>query len=294
MNHNHQHHQHHDTTRNILFAFVLNLSFTLLEIVGGLWTNSLAILSDALHDLGDSISLGLSWYLERYSQKGRDHKFSYGYRRFSLLAALLNTIVLIVGSIIILAEAIPRIMDPQTTNARGMIIFALFGIGVNGLAVLRLRGEKSMNAQVVAWHLLEDVLGWVAVLIVSVVLLFTDYYFLDPVLAIIVTTYVVLNMLRNLRKTAALFLQAVPENVNLDLIDKKLNGIDLVLSTHHTHVWSLDGAHHVLTTHVVLDKCATREDMLRVKNNIKRLSEDWHFEHTTIEFEFEDNDCSMG
>ena len=289
MNHNHNH----NTTANIRIAFFLNLAFTIIEIVGAFYTNSLAILSDSLHDLGDSFSLGLSWYLERYSQRGKDRRFSYGYRRFSLLGAFVNTLVLIVGSLIILSEAIPRILDPQPTNARGMILLAIVGIVINGLAVLRMRNEQSMNARVVAWHLLEDVLGWIAVLIVSIALLFTQYFILDPLLAILVTSYVLYNVFRNLRKTVALFLQAVPEDIDIDEIDRGLESIDLVLSTHHTHIWSLDGAHHVLTSHVVLDECATREDIVRVKDHIKDLASIWHFEHTTVEIEFRDEDCSM-
>jgi cobalt-zinc-cadmium efflux system protein len=289
MNHNHTH----NTTANIRFAFFLNLAFTIIEIVGGFYTNSLAILSDSLHDLGDSFSLGLSWYLERYSERGKDDRFSYGYRRFSLLGAFVNTVVLIVGSLIILSAAIPRILDPQPTNARGMILLAIVGIAINGLAVLRMRNEQSMNARIVAWHLLEDVLGWIAVLIVSIALLFTNYYILDPLLAILVTVYVLYNVFRNLRKTVALFLQAVPDDIDIDEIDRGLVSIDLVLSTHHTHIWSLDGAHHVLTSHVVLDECATRDDIARVKNHIKELADIWHFEHTTVEIEFRDEDCSM-
>lgn len=289
MRHNHTH----TTIANIRFAFFLNLAFTIIEIVGAFYTNSLAILSDSLHDLGDSFSLGVSWYLERYSRKGEDHRYSYGYRRFSLLGAFLNTLVLIIGSLIILSEAIPRIMNPQPTNAEGMIFLAIIGIAINGIAVLRIRNEQSLNARVVAWHLLEDVLGWIAVLIVSVALLFTDYYILDPLLAVLVTSYVLFSVFRNLRKTIALFLQAVPDDVDIDEIDRGLASIDLVLSTHHTHIWSLDGAHHVLTSHVVLDECATREDISRVKDHIKELAAIWHFEHTTVEIEFQEEDCSM-
>ncbi|MDX1600202.1 MAG: cation diffusion facilitator family transporter, partial [Anaerolineales bacterium] len=148
-------------------AFFLNLAFTLLEIVVGLFTNSVAILSDAVHDLGDSLSLGLSWYLEGYANRAGDRRYSYGYRRFSLLGALVSTIVLIAGSLLILSEAIPRLLNPEPTNALGMAAFAIVGVAANGAAVLRLRGQRSMNARVVTWHLLEDVLGWVAVLIVG-------------------------------------------------------------------------------------------------------------------------------
>ncbi len=289
MSHNHEH----STEKNIKFAFVLNLLFTIIEIAAGIWTNSLAIMADSLHDFGDTLTLGVSWYLEKYSEKEMDAKFSYGYRRFSLLGALVSTIVLVIGSIIILAGAIPRVLDPQQTNAKGMILVAILGIGVSGVAVLRLRGGKTLNARVVAWHLLEDVLGWIAILIVSIALLFTDAYILDPILAILITFYVLFNVLRYLRKTLALFLQGVPEDIEIDDIDQQMLAIEFVTGIHHTHIWSLDGEHHVLTTHLVIDPCATKDEILCVKKDVMDVTSMYDFEHTTVEIEFEDEDCRM-
>ncbi len=291
--HQHTHEHTHDSSSNIQMAFYLNLGFTLLEIFGGLWTNSVAILSDAIHDLGDSLSLGLAWLLDRYAQRERDKRFSYGYRRFSLLGALVNTIVLIVGAIFVLSEAIPRLFKPEPSNAPGMIVFALIGIAANGAAVLRLRGSKTLNAQVVAWHLLEDVLGWIAVLIVAVVLLFTDIQVLDPALSILITAYVLFNVFRNMRKTLSLFLQGVPEHIDVDYIEAEINQVDNVKSSHHTHVWSLDGEHHVLTTHVVVDEGIAREQILCVKEDIKNLLKPYELSHITVEIEYGERDCAM-
>lgn len=291
MEHTHAHA--HGDTGNIRVAFWLNLGFTLFEIIGGLWTNSVAILADAIHDLGDSASLGLGWYLERYAQRDMDRTYSYGYRRFSLLGALINATVLIGGSLLVLSEAVPRIMDPQPSYAPGMVLFAVVGIAVNGAAVLRLRRSGGLNAQVIAWHLLEDVLGWVAILIVSVTLLFVDWYILDPVLSVLITLYVLYNAIRNLRKTLTIFLQATPEHIDVDAIDHQLRSIAQVQSTHHTHIWSLDGEHHVLTTHLVVGAQATKADMIRVKEQVKTLIAPLHLAHTTLEIEYEDEACVM-
>jgi cobalt-zinc-cadmium efflux system protein len=209
MSRNHEH-KLDQTTDSLRLAFFLNLTFTLLEIAGGLWTNSIAILSDALHDLGDSISLGMAWFFNKYAQKGPDADFSYGYRRYSLLGAFINTVVLIGGSLLVIANAVPRLLNPEPTNAPGMIVFALVGIVVNGIGAYRLYDKQSFNAQVAGWHLLEDVLGWVAVLIVSVVLLFTNWTILDPILSILITLYILVNVLGNLRRTTRVFLQATP------------------------------------------------------------------------------------
>lgn len=277
----------------IRLAFLLNLAFTLIEIAGGLWTNSVAILSDAVHDLGDSLSLGLAWFLDHYSQRDRDRRFSYGYRRFSLLGALFTAFVLFAGSFFVLSEALPRLLRPEPANAAGMAGFAIAGILANGAAVLRLRGSRSLNARVVLLHLLEDVLGWLSVLIVAVILLFTDLYLLDPLLSLLITCYVLFNVFRNLRETVQLFLQGVPAGINLDALEKELVEVDGVRSVHHTHVWSLDGEHHVLTAHVVVDESADRVRAVQVKKTIKEHLRKYELSHLTIEIEFGQLDCAM-
>lgn len=293
MSHSHSHHHASESTKSIKIAFFLNLGFTLLEIVGGLWTNSLAILSDAIHDLGDSLSLGLSWYLAKVADRGNDHKYSYGYRRYSLLGALINTLVLIFGSVFVLTRAVPRIFHPEPTNAKGMVLFAIVGILINGAAVLRLRGQKDLNARMAALHLLEDVLGWIAVLIVSIILLFKDLPILDPALSILITCYVLYNVIANLKKTLSLFLQGVPEGIDIRSVEEHLVSLEQVQSIHHTHIWSLDGKHHVLTTHVVVDDNTSREDILKLKKIIKDYALEINIEHVTAEVEFEEENCCM-
>lgn len=287
-------HEHaHETAARFRAAFFLNLSFTLIEVVGAFYTNSLAILSDSLHDLGDSLAIGFSWWMEGRAHRPSQGRYSYGYRRLSLLAALVNAVVLIVGSLVILAQAIPRLFDPQPSNARGMFVLAVLGILVNGAAVLRLRGAQGMNAQMITWHLVEDVLGWVAVLIVSLSLMVTDIEILDPLLSILITAYVLVNVIRNVRKTVAIFLQAAPADLDVHAIEHELASIPHVRSTHHTHAWSLDGEHHVLTTHLVVPSEATKADVVQVKTDALRLFRRIDLAHTTIEIEYEDENCRM-
>ena len=286
-------HNHSTTSKNFKTVFFLNFGFTLFEIVGGIFTNSIAIISDALHDFGDTISIGLAWFLEKYSHKKSDNKYTYGYGRFSLLGALINAMVLIIGSTFVLANAIPRIIEPQPTNAGGMIIFAIIGVIVNGAAVFKLKNEESMNARVMMLHLLEDVLGWIAILAVAIALLFWQTYILDAILSIVITLYILFNVTINLKKTIALFLQATPDHVQIEMIDEKLKSIDKVISSHHTHVWSLDGANHILTTHLIVDKSTTRDEIVRIKSKCKQLFEDLKMTHFTIEIELEDEVCLM-
>jgi cobalt-zinc-cadmium efflux system protein len=289
----HQHTHGPETTHGLRLAFFLNLGFALLELVGGLWVNSLAIVSDSLHDLGDSVSLGLSWYLGRYAEREGDGQYSYGYRRYSLLGALINALILIGGGVLMLSEAIPRLVNPELPDAQGMIVFAIVGILVNGTAALRLRKDTSLNAQMVAWHLLEDVLGWVGVLVVSVILLFKEIPILDPLLSIVITLYVLYNVAGNFKKTLALFLQAVPDEFDMEEIESALFAIDAVCDVHHTHVWSLDGDHHVLTTHLALTDDATQETAMDVKCAAKTALADLDLTHITIEIEYSGESCSM-
>lgn len=283
----------HGKPDNIRLAFFLNLAFTILEIIGGLLTNSVAIISDAIHDLGDSLSLGLAWFLENYAGRESDTKYSYGYRRFSLLGALINSSVLLVGSALILSRSVPRLFAPEPTDETGMLVLAVIGIVVNGIGMIRLRGDSSMNARVIGLHLLEDVLGWVAVLIVSIVLFFTDLYILDPLLSILITAWIVFNVVRNLRETLSVFLQRVPRDMDLaDIIDR-IRQVENVVDTHHTHIWSLDGEHHVLSTHIIVAPETTRQQVICVKGDIKTVLEEFHLDHLTLDIEYGDADCAM-
>lgn len=293
--HHHEHHHghSHSSSQNIRTAFFLNLGFAVLEIFGGLYTNSLAILSDALHDFGDALSLGMAWFLERYSHKSEDGVYTYGYRRFSLLSALLTTLVLVIGSGYIIAEAVPRLVEPQHSDAPGMAVLALLGIGINGVAALRLRSEQSMNARVISWHLIEDVLGWAAVLAVSLVMQVVDIHILDPILSILIALYVLYNVLRNLRKTLTLFLQAAPEEMDLASLRSQVEGLPGVLATHHMHAWSLEGESHVLTLHVMVAENASREAVIELRSRIRELLKGRHLAHTTIEIEYGPDDCMM-
>ncbi len=296
MSHNHNH-NHIDldskSTSNIKTAFFLNIFFTIIEVWGGFWTNSTAILSDALHDLGDSLSLGLAWFLQNKSKQKSNETFTFGYRRFSLLGALINGIVLVTGSVFILSEAVPRLFNPEHTNASGMLYFAIGGIIINGAAVLKLKSGKSMNERVVTWHLLEDVLGWVAVLIVSIVLLVKDIHILDPALSILITLYVLFNVVRNLKKTIFIFLQGVPEEISIKEIENKVKSISKVKSTHHAHIWSQDGEHHVLSIHVVVENVKNMDEIIDIKRKIRESFKDMSIEHVTVEVELEDEDCYM-
>jgi len=281
----------HESSNRIGWAFVLNLSFTVIEFIGGLLTNSTAIMADAVHDLGDSISIGLAWVLNKLGAKEADETYTYGYQRFTLLGALINGLVLLIGSIWIISVAIPKLQNPEMPVVEGMLGLAIFGVLVNGFAAFKLSRGKSLNEKVLNWHLLEDVLGWIAVLILSVVLMFFEAPILDPILSLVFTLFILFNVAKNLLLTIKLFLQATPDKKVLSEIRNRLTNFNLVESVHHLHYWSLDGEHHVLTGHLVLNESVTISTMQDLRTDIEEALKPYNFKHTTFEFEFFDEDC---
>ncbi|HEX6962561.1 MAG TPA: cation diffusion facilitator family transporter [Lacipirellula sp.] len=289
----HRHHHPSSAGENLRFAFLLNALFTVLEIAGGLWTGSVAILSDAVHDCGDCLSLGFAWYLQRLSDRGPDETFNYGYRRLSSLGALVTSVVLIVGLSFVVWEAIERLQDPREVRAGGVIGIAVVGILLNGAAALRLHGGTSLNERVATWHLLEDVLGWIAVLIGGVVMSIWDAPWVDPLLSLLIAAVILRNVVKNLKRVGLVFLQASPSGFDVARFDHDVRQFPGVKATHHTHTWTLDGERHVLSTHVVVDAGSTREMLVDVKRRIYSLLHDQHFEHVTIEIELEGEQCSL-
>ncbi len=275
----------------IRWAFFINLSFTCLEIAGAFWTHSLAILSDALHDLGDSLAIGIAWILEKHAHKKKIKGYTYGLRRLSLLSAFINTIILIVGSIFILLRAIPRLFNPEAVHAPGMLLFAIAGILVNGIAALKLRNQTTYNARIVTWHLFEDVLGWAAVLIVSIILLIWDIPILDPLLSITITLYIAYHMFQHIRKIGRLFLQAIPADIDMNHLEKILLDHDQIQELHDIHLWSLDGENHILSIHVVVGETIEQKGIIELKSWIRQQSEKMNIEHVTIEIEYYFEEC---
>jgi cobalt-zinc-cadmium efflux system protein len=295
MSHNHEHHHNHDNQQEsrIRLAFFLNITFAVVEIIGGIFTNSVSIISNALHDLGDSLSLGLAWYFQRLSGKERDTEYSFGYKRFTVLGALINSLVLLTGSILIIIEAMPRIFHPEQIHAKGMLILALAGITINGIAALRLKKGDSVNEKVISLHLLEDVLGWIAVLIVSIVMNFYSVPMLDPILSLLITIYILWNVGKNLKITLKIFLQATPSDSRVVVIEKQLLAIKDVTGIHDLHLWSMDGLYHVLTVHVTVKSNITLENARHLKQDIRNNMDALGIEHCTVEIEQEDELCEL-
>ncbi len=274
--------------KNILIAFILNLAFAIFELIGGAITNSVAIVSDAIHDMGDSISIGLSFVLERISKKKPDDKYTYGYVRYSVIGSIITTTILLVGSIFVIYNAIKRIMNPIEINYNGMIIFAVVGVVVNFLAAYFTQEGESLNQKSVNLHMLEDVLSWGIVLIGALIMRFTDISIIDPVLSIGVAVFILFCALKNLKTIMDLFLEKTPNNINIAELKEHLLQIKGVEDIHHIHVWSIDGVNNYATMHVVVDN-----DCKEIKHEIKEKLEEHGIIHTTMEFEDKNEKCDV-
>lgn len=272
--------------RNIFIAFILNLFFSIFEFVGGIITGSVAITSDAVHDFGDAISIGISYFLEKLSNKKPDKKFTYGYARFSVLGGLLTTLILLVSSGVVVYNAILKIINPTTINYKGMIIFAIVGFIVNLVAAHFTHGGKSLNQKAVNLHMLEDVLGWLVVLIGAIVMLFTNFYIIDPILSILVALFIVVNCIKNLASVVEIFLIKTPKNIDVDEILEHVSKIDGVVEAHHVHLWTIDGEINCVSLHVVVNEIDSK-----IKNNVKEELEEHGISHVTVELETVEETC---
>lgn len=263
--------------KNILIAFLLNLFFSIFEIFGALLTNSVSIFSDAIHDLLDSLSIGITFFLEKISKKKRDDTYTYGYARYSVLGALITTCILFISSILIIYHSIERIFNPVELNYNGMLIIAIFGVLINSLATYFTKDGSSLNQKAVNLHMLEDVLGWIIVLIGSIVIKYTKILWIDSVISIIVSTIIIFKTLNHLNQILDLFLLKKPVNINIEEIKQALLNIDGVKDIHHFHVWSLDTINNFATLHVVTDK--------KIKDKIRSTLKHHGINNVTIEIE---------
>lgn len=275
------------TEKNILIVFFVNVFFTIFEFVGGIITGSMAIFSDAIHDLGDSITLAISYLLERKSKKRKNDTHTYGYVRYSLVGSIITTIILLVSSILLIIGSIRRAMNPIDINYDGMIFFSVIGIIVNVIAMYLTRGGKTLNEKAVNLHKLEDILGWIIVLIGSIVMRLTDFKLIDPALSMIVAIIILVGAIKNLGIILNIFLEVTPEDVDLKILKKEILAIDGVLELHHIHVRSFDGYTNHLTMHVVL-----KEYDSNIKKEIKKKLKELNIVHSNIEIELENEKCN--
>ena len=274
------------TEKNILLAFILNLAFSVFEFVGGIFTGSVAIVSDAVHDMGDAASIGISYFLEKKSKKQPDGKYTYGYARFSVLGSIITTVILLFGSVLVIFNAVNRVIEPTEINYNGMIIFAIIGTSINFAAAFLTRDGKSLNQKAVNLHMIEDVLGWVVVLLGAIVMRFTDFALIDPIMSIGVAVFILVHAIKNLKEAIDLFLEKTPHGITIQEMREHIAQLEGVLDVHHIHIWSMDGQAHYATMHIV-----TNADAHQIKEKIRAEAREHGISHVTLELESEGEPC---
>ena len=274
------------TEKNILIAFILNLTFSVFEIVGGFFTGSVAITSDAIHDIGDATSIGISYFLERKSKSKPDKNYTYGYSRYSVMGGLITTFILFVGSVFVIINAIEKFINPTEINYCGMIIFAVIGVLVNFCAAYFTSKGESINQRAVNLHMLEDVLGWAVVLVGAIVMHFTNLAIIDPIMSIGVAMFILYNVFKNFKDIFNVFLEKTPDGISVDEIKEHIEEIDGVSDVHHIHIWSMDGQSAYATMHIVTDA-----DAHEIKHKIREELAEHHIVHATLELESSQEHC---
>ncbi|MBL0129166.1 MAG: cation transporter [Flavobacteriales bacterium] len=273
-------------------AFFVNFAFTIVEVIGGWWTGSIAVLTDAMHDAGDCLVLGTAWYLQRIAMKDRDTQYSYGYGRYSMLGGWLTSVVLIVGAIGMLVVSIPKLWEHSTPNSLGMIGMAIFGLAMNGFAAWKLHGGATLNERGAYLHLMEDVLGWAAVLIGGIVIYFFGWVIVDPILSIAISVYILFNAVGTLRKGTGILMQEIPPGIDQEAVHAKLMAIPHVTDLHDQHTWTLDGRFIVHTVHIVVADVDHKEALV-IKSRAREELQALGIHHATIELEWADEHCGL-
>ncbi|MBE7031456.1 MAG: cation transporter [Ruminococcaceae bacterium] len=274
------------TEKNILIAFVLNLMFSVFEFFGGIFTGSVAIVSDAVHDIGDAASIGASYFLEKKSRRQPDGEYTYGYARYSVVGSVITTLILLVGSVMVIGGAVGRIINPVEINYNGMLIFAVIGVLVNFGAAFVTRDGDSLNQKAVNLHMLEDVLGWIVVLIGAIVMRFTDFTVIDPILSIAVAAFILINAVKNLKEVLDVFLEKAPLGISVEEVKEHILALDGVLGVHHIHIWSMDGHSNYATMHIV-----TNGEPHGIKDSVRAELFEHGIGHATLELEAEGEHC---
>ena len=272
--------------KNIFIAFLLNLCFSIFEVIGGALTGSIAIISDAVHDFGDATSIGLSYLFEKKSKRQPDDTYTYGYARFSVLGGIITILILVIGSAIVIYNAVDRFFNPVAINYNNMLVLAIIGLLVNLLATYFTHGGHSINQKAVNLHMLEDVLGWAVILVGAIVMKFTNFYLLDPIMSIGVAVFILINSLKSLKEVLDIFLLKIPKNIDVEELKEHILHVNGVVEVHHIHIWTIDGDSAYATLHVVANEYSQS-----IKEAVKEELSEHGIGHSTIEMETNLEDC---
>ena len=268
-------------------AFFLNLSYAIVEFIAGGIFGSSAVLADSVHDLGDAIAIGISAFLETISNREEDRRYTLGYKRFSLLVALVTSVILMIGSVLVILENVTKIVHPQSVNEKGILWLGILAVSINVLASLVVRKGKTKNESILSLHFLEDTLGWLAVILMAIILRFTDWYILDSLLSLVISIFILTKALPRFWSALKIFLEAVPEGVEAGNLEKDLETLTNVKSVNQLSIWSMDDLENNAIIHLCLEDW---EQMTETKNQVRQLLEERGIQNITIEVDTSQSD----
>ena len=264
----------------VWLTFFLNLTYAIVEFIAGGVFGSSVVLADSVHDLGDAIAIGISAFLETISNREEDRQYTLGYKRFSLLGALVTAVILITGSILVILENITKLFNPQPVNDEGILWLGIIAVSINVLASLVVRKGKTKNESILILHFLEDTLGWLVVILMAIILRFTDWYILDPLLSLVISIFILTKAIPRFWSALKIFLDAVPEGVETGDLEKNLDALTNVKSVNQLSIWSMDGLENNAIIHLCLEDWG---QMTETKNQVRQLLEERGIQNITIE-----------
>lgn len=278
------------TPENIKIAFLLNLAFSIVEAIGGILTNSISIISDSLHNLGDSITIGIDYIFEKKSKKLPNKEYSYGYLRYTMLGSLIASFILLVGSVIIIYNVVPRLIKPLSVNYDAMIIFGIFGLLINLYATIKIMRSKDKDKKINT-HMIEDTVIWLFILTGSICIKMFDLVIIDPILSLLIAVYILYQVYKYMKNIYNIFMEKVPKNVKIDEIKKDIESNENIDNVHHIHIWSMDGVNNYMTAHIHLNKILNEEEIINTKNDVKNKLKEDKINHITLEVEYFNEKC---
>lgn len=278
------------TPENIKIAFLLNLAFSIVEAIGGILTNSISIISDSLHNLGDSITIGINYIFEKKSKKLPNKEYSYGYLRYTMLGSLIASFILLVGSVVIIYNVVPRLIKPLSVNYDAMIIFGIFGLLINLYATIKIMRSKDKDKKINT-HMIEDTVIWLFILTGSICIKVFDLVIIDPILSLLIAVYILYQVYKYMKNIYNIFMEKVPKNVKIDEIKKNIESNENIDNVHHIHIWSIDGVNNYMTAHIHLNKVLSEEEIVKTKNDVKNKLKEDKINHITLEVEYFNEKC---
>lgn len=278
------------TPENIKIAFLLNLAFSIVEAIGGILTNSISIISDSLHNLGDSITIGINYIFEKKSKKLPNKEYSYGYLRYTMLGSLIASFILLVGSVVIIYNVVPRLIKPLSVNYDAMIIFGIFGLLINLYATIKIMRSKDKDKKINT-HMIEDTVIWLFILTGSICIKVFDLVIIDPILSLLIAVYILYQVYKYMKNIYNIFMEKVPKNVKIDEIKKDIEENENIDNVHHIHIWSMDGVNNYMTAHIHLNKVLSEEEIVKTKNDVKNKLKEDKINHITLEVEYFNEKC---